>query len=274
MTNVATGLPFDDIRILIREMPGPDHDAVAKCRAREATLTKPPGALGRLEQITEWVAAWQGFRWPAPCATSRITSSAPTWAPTKRAWPGSMTRSAEPSSSTCTFRMFESASAKPAAMRPVSSDLQTRHRTHRQRCCEQIVDALLRDQAPEVENRGRSGSGPMHGPEWPGGHAVDHRFDDETLGRDHTGEQPLEAGALLRRGKSHRVCVPHPPSVAIAKRPWQPQQHVDIGPVAEQLERHTVAHALLGHDPAPGQEHVGDHALDPAGLQLATHGVL
>ena len=30
MTNVATGLPFDDIRSLIREMPGPDRDAVAK----------------------------------------------------------------------------------------------------------------------------------------------------------------------------------------------------------------------------------------------------
>ncbi len=60
MTNAATGLPFDDIRSLMRDMPGPDRDAVAKCRAREAKLTKPPGALGRLEQITEWVAAWQG----------------------------------------------------------------------------------------------------------------------------------------------------------------------------------------------------------------------
>jgi nicotinate-nucleotide--dimethylbenzimidazole phosphoribosyltransferase len=60
MTNVATGLPFDDIRSLMQEMPGPDRDAVAKCRTREAKLTKPPGALGRLEQITEWMAAWQG----------------------------------------------------------------------------------------------------------------------------------------------------------------------------------------------------------------------
>ena len=28
--------------------------------AREAELTKPPGALGRLEQLTEWFASWQG----------------------------------------------------------------------------------------------------------------------------------------------------------------------------------------------------------------------
>ena len=41
MTNAATGLPFDDIRNLMRDMPGPDRDAVAKCRAREAKLTKP-----------------------------------------------------------------------------------------------------------------------------------------------------------------------------------------------------------------------------------------
>lgn len=59
MTNAATGLPFDDIRKLVKDMPGPDLDAVAACRAREGQLTKPPGALGRLENITEWLCAWQ-----------------------------------------------------------------------------------------------------------------------------------------------------------------------------------------------------------------------
>ncbi|MCA3562202.1 MAG: nicotinate-nucleotide--dimethylbenzimidazole phosphoribosyltransferase [Aestuariivirga sp.] len=59
MTNAASGLPFDDIRKLVAELPGPDQDAVAACRAREGQLTKPPGALGRLENLTEWLCAWQ-----------------------------------------------------------------------------------------------------------------------------------------------------------------------------------------------------------------------
>ncbi|MCX7348915.1 MAG: nicotinate-nucleotide--dimethylbenzimidazole phosphoribosyltransferase [Alphaproteobacteria bacterium] len=59
MTNAATGLPFDDIRNLVKDIPGPDLDAVAACRAREGQLTKPPGALGRLENLSEWLCAWQ-----------------------------------------------------------------------------------------------------------------------------------------------------------------------------------------------------------------------
>ncbi|HEX2019893.1 MAG TPA: nicotinate-nucleotide--dimethylbenzimidazole phosphoribosyltransferase [Aurantimonas sp.] len=55
-----TGLPFDDIRELVRRMPGPDNAAVRAKREREATLTKPAGSLGRLEELTEWLAAWQG----------------------------------------------------------------------------------------------------------------------------------------------------------------------------------------------------------------------
>ncbi|MFN4281759.1 MAG: nicotinate-nucleotide--dimethylbenzimidazole phosphoribosyltransferase [Alphaproteobacteria bacterium] len=51
---------FDEIRKLLTRLPGPDADAVAKTRAREAQLTKPPGALGRLEEIAEWLAGWQG----------------------------------------------------------------------------------------------------------------------------------------------------------------------------------------------------------------------
>lgn len=64
MTNAGTGMPFDDIRALVRDMPGPDMEAAAKCRAREGQLTKPPGALGRLEGISEWLAAWQGHHPP------------------------------------------------------------------------------------------------------------------------------------------------------------------------------------------------------------------
>ncbi len=59
MTTSATGLPFDDILALLGQMPGPDEDARAKVRARDAVLTKPAGSLGRLEELAEWVAVWQ-----------------------------------------------------------------------------------------------------------------------------------------------------------------------------------------------------------------------
>ena len=56
----TTGLPFDDIRQLIAGLPGPDDAAAAAVRERDMVLTKPPGALGRLEDIAEWLAAWSG----------------------------------------------------------------------------------------------------------------------------------------------------------------------------------------------------------------------
>ncbi len=59
MTDAATA-PFDDIRRLITTMPGPDEAAVETVRLRERQLTKPAGSLGRLEWLTEWLAAWQG----------------------------------------------------------------------------------------------------------------------------------------------------------------------------------------------------------------------
>jgi len=52
--------PFEEIRMLFASLPAPSADAVAAVRARDARLTKPPGALGRLEEIVEWLAAWQG----------------------------------------------------------------------------------------------------------------------------------------------------------------------------------------------------------------------
>jgi nicotinate-nucleotide--dimethylbenzimidazole phosphoribosyltransferase len=60
MTPSASGLPFDDIRNLMTMMPGPDMAAANMVRARDRDLTKPAGSLGRLEEIAEWVAAWQG----------------------------------------------------------------------------------------------------------------------------------------------------------------------------------------------------------------------
>jgi len=67
----ADGPDFNEIRKLIGELPAPDVAAVEATRAREAELTKPPGALGRLEEITEWVAAWQG-RYPPNVSHARV----------------------------------------------------------------------------------------------------------------------------------------------------------------------------------------------------------
>lgn len=64
MTSSAVRAPFEDIRRLVQTAPGPDLDAVEAVRSRDRVLTKPAGALGRLEEIVEWLAAWQ--RRPTP----------------------------------------------------------------------------------------------------------------------------------------------------------------------------------------------------------------
>ncbi|MEP9378276.1 nicotinate-nucleotide--dimethylbenzimidazole phosphoribosyltransferase [Aquabacter sp. CN5-332] len=64
MQPTATGLPFDDIRHLISTMPGPDVAAREAAQERQGQLLKPPGALGRLEDIAVHLAAWQGKAMP------------------------------------------------------------------------------------------------------------------------------------------------------------------------------------------------------------------
>ncbi len=54
---------LDDIRAAAASLPGPDAEASAAASARDAELTKPAGALGRLEEAVRWLAAWQG-RYP------------------------------------------------------------------------------------------------------------------------------------------------------------------------------------------------------------------
>ncbi len=65
MIPTSSGLPFDDIRALIAEMPAADEGAMAAVRERDARLTKPPGSLGRLEDLAAWLAGWQGRSSPA-----------------------------------------------------------------------------------------------------------------------------------------------------------------------------------------------------------------
>jgi nicotinate-nucleotide--dimethylbenzimidazole phosphoribosyltransferase len=56
--------PFDDIRALLLKMPGIDPAATLAAEAREAELTKPAGSLGRLEEISAFLAGWQGSAKP------------------------------------------------------------------------------------------------------------------------------------------------------------------------------------------------------------------
>ena len=65
MPQSATGLPFDDIRNLLPAMPEADASAVEAVRLRDSELTKPPGASAGMEEIVEWLAAWQGSARPA-----------------------------------------------------------------------------------------------------------------------------------------------------------------------------------------------------------------
>lgn len=50
--------------ILALALPEPDAAAIAAARARQAELTKPPGSLGRLEDLAAFMAGWRGTARP------------------------------------------------------------------------------------------------------------------------------------------------------------------------------------------------------------------
>jgi len=62
--NAPKTASFDEMRRILRDLPGPDQAAQTDVLRRQAELTKPPGSLGRLEEIAEWLAAWQGRAQP------------------------------------------------------------------------------------------------------------------------------------------------------------------------------------------------------------------
>jgi len=57
-----------DLAARLKDLPGPDTDALHAARAREACLTKPPGALGRLEDVATWYCGWRGDARARPTA--------------------------------------------------------------------------------------------------------------------------------------------------------------------------------------------------------------
>ena len=50
---------LDEIRALSAHLPGPDLAAGSEASLHQALLTKPAGALGRLEELAIWLATWQ-----------------------------------------------------------------------------------------------------------------------------------------------------------------------------------------------------------------------
>jgi nicotinate-nucleotide--dimethylbenzimidazole phosphoribosyltransferase len=51
---------LDSLRAACRDLPSGNDEAAAAVAARQAQLTKPPGSLGRLEELVAWLARWQG----------------------------------------------------------------------------------------------------------------------------------------------------------------------------------------------------------------------
>lgn len=55
---------LDALRGACQDLPAGDSAAAESVAARQATLTKPPGSLGRLERLVAWLARWQGKPMP------------------------------------------------------------------------------------------------------------------------------------------------------------------------------------------------------------------
>lgn len=64
MTEQKIPASLTEIRALIKELPQGDDASVAAVVERENQLTKPQGSLGRLEELTQWLARWQGKATP------------------------------------------------------------------------------------------------------------------------------------------------------------------------------------------------------------------
>src|SRR5215471_17959631 len=55
---------LDELRAACLDLPPGDLKAAAVADERQRQLTKPPGSLGRLEDVVVWLAQWQGRSMP------------------------------------------------------------------------------------------------------------------------------------------------------------------------------------------------------------------
>jgi nicotinate-nucleotide--dimethylbenzimidazole phosphoribosyltransferase len=63
---------LDEFRNLLAEAPEADQVSLDAAAARNGQLTKPPGALGRLEEMAMWYAGWRGTARPEIAAPQVI----------------------------------------------------------------------------------------------------------------------------------------------------------------------------------------------------------
>ncbi|MEI4488305.1 nicotinate-nucleotide--dimethylbenzimidazole phosphoribosyltransferase [Frigidibacter sp. MR17.14] len=65
MTGLSNIASLGALADLLADLPAPDAAARAAAEARQGQLTKPPGSLGRLEELAVFLAGWQGRERPA-----------------------------------------------------------------------------------------------------------------------------------------------------------------------------------------------------------------
>ncbi|MBP0484873.1 nicotinate-nucleotide--dimethylbenzimidazole phosphoribosyltransferase [Sagittula salina] len=65
MTTLSDLKTLSEVAALASSLPAADEAAVTAARARQDSLTKPPGALGRLEELAIFMAGWQGSERPS-----------------------------------------------------------------------------------------------------------------------------------------------------------------------------------------------------------------
>lgn len=63
---------LSQFRAVLQALPRSDMAAIDAARARNGQLTKPPGALGRLEELAIWYAGWRGTGRPVLTAPQVI----------------------------------------------------------------------------------------------------------------------------------------------------------------------------------------------------------
>ncbi len=75
-------MPADLVRGWINEVPPLDQAAMEAARSRQDELTKPPGSLGRLEDISVQLAGIQARPIPQIAAKAVVVAAAATaWRP-------------------------------------------------------------------------------------------------------------------------------------------------------------------------------------------------
>lgn len=72
MTSISECKTLAEVAALLDTLPVADAQAAQAATARQMSLTKPPGSLGRLEELAVFMAGWQGDARPAIAAAQAL----------------------------------------------------------------------------------------------------------------------------------------------------------------------------------------------------------